>query len=274
MDKASLEAILGRPELPIDSTEAMKELAKYRVLITGGEGSIGRAIQERLPNATITDLKTMDVRNEYDVYHTINGLQPRIIFHLAAHKHAPAGEELPTEVSLTNIIGTANVVQAASKLGAHVVTASTCKAADPETAYGASKLIAEKITLNAGFSVVRLYNVVQTQGNIFEIWSGLPEDQPLPVTNCERFFISLEEAVSLLLTTALSRPGRYTFTHTLPRNMRAIALALHPGRELVSVPPRRGDRLREPRIAKAEDLRATGIPGLGLIRSYHDGGDE
>src|SRR4051812_30487877 len=91
--------------------------------------------------------------------------------HLAAHKFAGMGEELPEEVAHLNIVGTGNVVRAVPK----VVLASTCKAAAPITCYGASKLIAERIVLNAGGTVVRLVNVLGSSGSVTQIWDALPK---------------------------------------------------------------------------------------------------
>ena len=109
-----------------------------------------------------------------------------------------------------NVLGTRNVLAHAPE-GSHVVTASTCKACEPETAYGASKLVAERVTLNAGGSVARFYNVVESSGNVFEIWSELDPSEPLEVTPCRRYFISLAEAVSLVVWTAILPPARYGF---------------------------------------------------------------
>jgi FlaA1/EpsC-like NDP-sugar epimerase len=150
------------------------------------------------------------------------------------------------------------------------VTASTCKSCEPETAYGASKLVAERVTLNAGGSVARFYNVVESSGNVFEIWAQVPADEPLLVTPCRRYFISLAEAVSLVIWTAILPPGRYGFDPGQPREMHDVASDLYPGRQLQSVPPRRGDRIAEPLAARHEQVEQGARPGLLRIVGAHD----
>jgi FlaA1/EpsC-like NDP-sugar epimerase len=117
-----------------------------------------------------------------------------VIYHLAGAKHAPEGEQHPAMVARVNTIGTDNIVRAAC--GAKVILASTCKAGDPETAYGASKLIAERIVLNAGGVVVRFFNVRETAGNVFRLWEQIPFPQPIPYTDCWRYFISSTGALT------------------------------------------------------------------------------
>jgi FlaA1/EpsC-like NDP-sugar epimerase len=168
-----------------------------------------------------------------------------------------------------NGIGTANVVAAARMLGARVVTASTCKACDPETAYGASKLLAERLTLAAGEVVARFYNVVETSGNVFEIWDQLADGDPIPVAACRRYFVSIEEAAALTLWAAVLPPGRYTIDPGEPRWMEEIARDLYPGRAIEQIPPRRGDRVIEPRHAGSERVE----PVAGVVErvwSPHD----
>ena len=124
--------------------------------VTGAAGSVGKALTDRLNelgwNVTPTDL-SMDVRDATLMDQFAGYLQPDVTFHLAGAKHAPDGELDPAGVVATNVDGTRNVLNAKS---GKVVLASTCKAADPETAYGASKLLAERMVLNAGGVVARL----------------------------------------------------------------------------------------------------------------------
>jgi FlaA1/EpsC-like NDP-sugar epimerase len=272
-DVEFVEAVLGRPVRPPELLTVLAQLSSGRVLVTGAHGSIGVAVTEILQGAAIdvlpTDKDDLDVRRARAVSHVLASYRPTVVFHLAGAKHAPEGEVDPLEVMEVNAIGTANVVAAARMLGARVVTASTCKACDPETAYGASKLLAERLTLAQGENVARFYNVVETSGNVFELWGALPEGAPIPVTPCRRYFVSLREAAALTLWAAVLPPGRYTFDPGEPRQMEDIARALYPERELDHVPPRRGDRVAEPRHAQSERLEAV-FGSLERVWSPHD----
>jgi FlaA1/EpsC-like NDP-sugar epimerase len=271
-----LERILGRPERALPLDEPLARLAGRRVLITGAQGSIGSAAAEIL-RGTADVIETdkhvgdpaLDVRVESDVKAVLTEVRPDVILHLAAAKSAPEGERDPMAALEINVIGTRNVLSH-SPDRCHVVTASTCKSCEPETAYGASKLVAERVTLNAGGSVARFYNVVESSGNVFEIWDDVPSGQPLLVTPCRRYFISLAEAVSLVIWTALLPPARYGFDPGKPRQMRDVAADLYPGRALQSVPPRRGDRIAEPLAARHEHVEQDAVPGLLRIVGAHD----
>lgn len=267
-------AALGRPERMAPLGPALAELAGKRILVTGSAGSIGSALLG-LEDLDVqgADLMTgVDVRDAAAVAATMRVQRPDVVIHLAGAKSAPGGESDPWGVAETNVAGTRNVLEAAAAAGARVVTASTCKACDPETAYGASKLIAERMTLNAGGTVARFHNVVETSGNVFELWRETPDDEPLTVTSCSRYFISLAEAVALVLWSAILPAGRYATHPGARRRMYEVAADLYPARRLTQVPPRRGDRLCEPLVASHERWEWV-MPHLPFIRirSSHDG---
>lgn len=227
-------------------------------LVTGARGSVGRRLVRRLQSLGRSvegvDIDEMDVTNAEQVGAVVADTHPRVIFHLAGAKHAFEGELEPARVAEINVLGTRNVLEAAASVGAKVVFSSTCKACDPETGYGASKLLAERLVLNAGGVVVRYYNIPESDGNVFRLWESLPHDEPLPVTDCWRYFISMEQALELTLDAAEMPCGRYIVNPGLPRHMRMIAEDLYPGRKIVEVERRRGDRHREPIKAACEDI--------------------
>ncbi len=269
--------ILGRPVAETFVEDALAKLKGERILVTGANGSIGSVLVPMLrgkgvppENVWSTDLETLDVTDDRLVSPGIEYYKPSLIFHLAADKHAPKGEEEPGNTALINIAGTEFVLEAAARVGAKVVMTSTCKACEPETAYGASKLIAERMVLNAGGTVARLYNVVETQGNVFRLWEALAEDEPLPVMECERYFLSIDEAVALTLWAAVLPSGRYVADPGLARNMVGVALELYPGRQHRLLPRRRGDRAREPLLASHEEIRETDHEWIWQIISHHD----
>ena len=243
----------------LDTAEPLARLAGQRILVTGAAGSIGSALVPVLEDAGIevvaTDIDTMNVEYAEYAQPVVKNTRPDIVFHLAGAKHAPEGEESPQRAMRVNGDGTWNVLRACELYApdARVVLSSTCKACDPETAYGASKLIAERMVLNSGGSVARMHNVTDTSGNVFRLWESLPAGEPLPVVaGCRRYFISLHDAVALHLWAAVLEPGRYAVDPGEPRYMPELAAELYPGREQRFIPPRRGDRIQEPLHADCE----------------------
>lgn len=236
------------------------------VLVTGAGGSVGQALIAKLPEAIATDIAELNITNARAVRHLLLRVKPDVIYHLAGAKHAPEGELDPWHVLEVNAIGTQNILDGAEY--SRVIFASTCKACDPETAYGASKLIAERMVLNAGGVVIRFHNIPESSGNVFRLWESLPPDQPLPVTDCWRYFTPLEKAVELLLAAATLEPGRYCVEPGDPEWIPRVAERLYPGRPRVVIPRRRGDRYREPLHALCEEAIEHG-PWLRIV-SPHD----
>ena len=243
-----------------------------KALVTGAEGSVGTALvptlREQGWTVIATDIDTMNVTKPAVVRRAIAESRPDVIFHLAAYKHAPAAETMPAGVAIVNVLGTENVTSIGSRYGAKIVLASTCKAADPETVYGASKLIAERIVLNAGGVVVRYFNARDTGGNVFRLWEQVSPDEPIEWTDCWRYFISLEQAVTLTIRAASFPSGRYSLDPGPARHMKTEARDLYPERVLRKIPRRRGDRYREPLMAQSE--RCEPRDGYLTIYSPHD----
>lgn len=235
-----------------------------KILVTGGNGFIGRHVQALLARrgyrpvvfdlpASVLDRDTLEqAAADCDA-----------CIHLAAHKYATLGEEQPADVADVNITGTRNVVDA---FGSRVVLASTCKAADPMTCYGASKLIAERIVLNAGGRAVRLVNVLGSTGSVVDLWSRVPAGEPLPVADCDRMWITPALAARLFVD-ALSWPaGRYAPDAGHASPVADIARSIHPGRGITLIPPRRGDRPVERLVAEYERAESWRD---GVLRIHH-----
>lgn len=235
------------------------------ILITGANGSIGRKLHEALPDAVGIDVAQWDIRFPRGGW--VDIAKPDLVYHLAASKDAPEGEIDPRDVLLTNAYGTMNVMDRWPE--AKIVLASTCKACDPETAYGASKLIAERMVLNAGGWVARFHNVQDTQGNVFQTWRET--DGPINYTDCWRYFITAQDAVDLLLEIPNHPPGRYLRHPGNIWHMGSVASQLYPDRLLNEIPARRGDRVREPLVAQNEVLVPTSGPSwLYRVENSHD----
>jgi FlaA1/EpsC-like NDP-sugar epimerase len=273
-DPPALESVLGRPEHRIPVDEPLQVLRTQRIAVTGASGSIGQVLVPLLEASGIEtfgmDIESADVREELDLVLVAGSSRFDVLVHLAGTKDAPEGELDPWRVCETNVLGTRNVIEAFP--GAKVVLASTCKAADPETAYGASKLLAERMVLNAGGVVARLFNVVETAGNVFEQWAALPEPEPLPVAKCSRFFITLREALALLLWATILPTRRYGVAPGPRRRMEDVAKALYPRRPQRIIEPRRGDRRDEPVHGGSEHIGPAPVEHLVEISSPHDPG--
>lgn len=126
-----------------------------------------------------------------------------ILYHAAAMKHVIMCEETPFESVMTNVIGTQNVIDTAVKQDVlKAITISTDKAFLPTTAMGATKLLAERITLNAGYSCVRFGNVANSRGSVIPVYvEDLLNDNPLYVSNPDvtRFIMRISDAVRLII---------------------------------------------------------------------------
>ncbi|MBI2102587.1 aminotransferase class V-fold PLP-dependent enzyme [Candidatus Woesearchaeota archaeon] len=290
MDKEKVELVLGRKEYNELVLLDINSLKNERILITGANGSIGTSLLKRLQGFNIlsqdakidflsTDIEGnhtyMNVTDFNNVFAVVNKYHPTIIVNIAGAKHAPEGEHETWKTLSINTIGTKNLIDCAPK-DCRIILASTCKSANPEIVYGASKLIAERMTLNSGGSVARYFNVVESSGNVFEIWRSLPENEPIRVApTCQRHFISLDEAAGLILYTMMAKPGRYIVNSGHLLKMGDVAERLYPHREKIIISPRRGDRLTEKFLASSEDIESYHL-GTSVIKvkNIHDKGSD
>ena len=230
--------------------------SKYKnksILVTGSSGSIGRQIVRKLRKYT-NHIMEADIELDITKSSNIAKLKKKVFdfaFHLAADKRADYAELNPSKVALLNVLTTSNI----SKLNIKkIVLGSTCKAANPITSYGASKLICERITLNQGGNVARFVNVFDTSSSVTKIWSKINIQKKIPVTNCKRYFITLAEAVDLLLFTALMPTGRYSYRNLKKYHMKTIAKRIYPKRKFSTLKLRFGDRPVETLIGKSEKI--------------------
>ena len=280
MNKKDLIKVLNRPEheklisLGPDSIQRTE-----RILITGANGSIGTKLIEKLKDKDIEYLATdiegshsyLDITDFNNVFSTINKFKPTIIINAAGAKHAPLGEKETWKTLSINTLGTKNIIDCAPT-DCKVILTSTCKSANPEIVYGASKLIAERMVLNSGGTVARYFNVVETSGNVFEIWDNVPETEPILLApTCERHFISLDEAIGLLFYCMNSEPGRYIVNSGHLLKMGDVASRLYPNRKKIIIEPRRGDRLTEKFLSTSESVGKYNLDNSVIkIDSIHD----
>lgn len=255
--------LLRREHVRVNDEVVGAALEGKRVLVTGAGGSIGRELCRQIARRNPAQLVLLghgensifevllelqqdyphhifspviaDVRNAERLASVFQQHQPQIVFHAAAHKHVPLMEANIVEAVTNNIIGTGNVVQAA--LDANVerfVMISTDKAVRPASIYGATKRLAEMIVLDAArkanraFSVVRFGNVLGSRGSIIPIFKGqIANGGPVTITHPDmyRFFMTIPEAVYLVLQAASMENGGETFVLNMGQPVRILDLA-------------------------------------------------
>ena len=297
---------LERPRLPAPSSKALADLASQPILITGAGGSIGSALARRLAAANPRALILLDsdesslnhlrqsVRNisRTESIHTVLGdvrnaalldaifaaHSPRIVFHAAALKHVPLLEEQPLAAISTNIFGTLALARAASVHNGRIVLLSTDKAVSPASVLGATKRAAERIVLSGGHIALRLGNVLATRGSVAEVFARqLANGTPLTITSpsAHRYFLTIEEAVDLLLLTATETDlpsllvPNFTRQHLITDLARYMAQSLGSERNFTMqfAHLRPGDKESELLWSPAETAIPSHVPGLLRITS-------
>lgn len=239
-DQISYKSLLQRPQVHLDYAALNAFYAGKRILITGGGGSIGSEIARqalRLGAAHVTLIDHSELAL-YDVEQSLNlefgkppvslilcsirrkarleaifvAQKPDVIFHAAALKHVPMVEINPSEGVLTNVMGTQYVIDAAQAANVkQLVLISSDKAVAPASMMGATKRLAEHLIssqmghLNQA-CVVRFGNVLGSTGSVVPLFRAqIDRGGPITLTDpkVERFFMTIFEAVQLVMTAAM-----------------------------------------------------------------------
>jgi len=230
-----------------------------KILVTGGVGSIGSQLVKNLLPADPASIRVFDnnetglfeieqelntpkvriligdVRDKDRVNMAMDGID--IVFHASALKHVPLCEYNPFEAVKTNVIGTQNVLEAALKNQVEkVINISTDKAVNPSNVMGATKLLAERLTISANyykgnkrtiFSSVRFGNVLNSRGSVIPLFKNqIQKGNCVTITDMEmnRFFMDIPSAVKLILTAGQVSQGSEIFILKMPV-LRIIDLA-------------------------------------------------
>lgn len=299
------EDLLGRDSVIIKNPELHDFIHDKKVMVTGGGGSIGSELCRQIaanepkeliivdiyenstyeleveleryyPNAKI-EVLIASVR-DYDRLDSIFAkYRPDVVYHAAAHKHVPLMETSPNEAIKNNCLGTLNLVKLADNYGVkRFVMISTDKAVRPTNVMGATKRICEMIiqTYNnrsdTEFVAVRFGNVLGSNGSVIPLFlKQIEEGGPITLThrNITRYFMTIPEAVSLVLTAGLMAKGGEIFVLDMGEPVKIYDLACNLIRmkglkpeedikiEVVGLRP--GEKLYEELLMDEEGLQET-----------------
>ena len=258
-----IEDLLGREPIKMNLDDMNGIIKNKIIMVTGGGGSIGselcRQIVKYEPKQLVLidiyennaydiqqeikrhfpeiDLKVLiaSVRDEHKMDKIFEQYKPEIVFHAAAHKHVPLMEDSPCEAIKNNVFGTQNVVNLSDKYNVKkFVLISTDKAVNPTNIMGATKRCCEMIvqtknkTSKTEFVAVRFGNVLGSNGSVVPLFKKqIEEGGPVTVTHEEvtRFFMTIPEAVSLVLQASAMAKGGEIFVLDMGEPVKIIDLA-------------------------------------------------
>ena len=272
----------------------MLDLTGKSILITGGTGSLGKALTARIlrewpgirrlvifsrdeqkqfqmaqeyPFQQYPQLRFFigDVRDFDRIKRALRGVD--YVIHAAAMKHVPIAEYNPMECVKTNIMGAENVINAALEMEVeHVVALSTDKAAAPINLYGATKLASDTLFVAANnirganpikFSVVRYGNVMGSNGSVIPFFINHRKNGFLPITDpsMTRFNISLDGGVDMVLYALEHAWGGEIFVPKIPSyRILDVAEAIAPELEHREVGIRPGEKIHEEMITSSDSF--------------------
>jgi len=268
------------------------------ILITGGTGSLGKAITKKIlknyphtriviysrdeqkqfvmaqefPKEKYPKLRFFigDVRDYDRLKRALNGVD--YVIHAAAMKHVHIAEYNPDECIKTNVGGAENLVQACLETNVkRVVALSTDKACAPINLYGATKLTSDKLFIAANnfsgghdikFSVVRYGNVMGSNGSVIPFFNKKKDTGVLPITNpnMTRFNITLSEGVDIVLHALENAWGGELFVPKIPSyKITDVADAIGPNCKKEIVGIRPGEKIHEEMITSSDSYNSYDI---------------
>ena len=259
-----IQDLLGREPVVISMDAVRHLIAGRTVMVTGAGGSIGSELcrqcasfgpaklllversepqlfaieQELLATADRACVVPLigDITREERMREIFNAHRPDVIFHAAAHKHVPMMEAQPGEAIRNNVFGSAQLIDLAVEMGVErFVLISTDKAVNPSSVMGATKRLAECYVQSRAAQTpatklmgVRFGNVLGSSGSVVPIFTRqIAEGGPVTVTDPEmtRFFMTIPEAVTLVLQSAALGEGGEIFVLDMGQPVRILDLA-------------------------------------------------
>ena len=260
--------------------------SKKTVAITGGTGSLGRALSRRLLQEDIRALRVIsrdefkgatylreftdprakyligDVRDKDRLRLAFAGVD--VVIHAAAYKRVEFGESDPLDFIKTNVGGAENVITAARECGvARCLLVSTDKAAAPHTLYGGTKMLAERLFVAANvytpngtiYAACRYGNVAGSRGSLIPLLMEQRESGVVTITNSRmsRFYMRMSEAVELVVSTVETmRPSEIHVPKIPSVWVRDVVEAVAPGCEVRVVGIRAAEKLHETLVTQDE----------------------
>ena len=303
--EVNYEDLLGRDSVEIKNPKLHDYVAGKTVMVTGGGGSIGSELCRqiiandpgRLIIFDIYENTTYELERELRNYYPQGNIEvligsvrdydrldavfkmyrPDVVYHAAAHKHVPLMETSPNEAIKNNCLGTLNLVKLSDRYEVkRFVMISTDKAVNPTNIMGATKRICEMIIQTydrrskTEFVAVRFGNVLGSNGSVIPLFlKQIEAGGPVTLTHREitRFFMTIPEAVSLVLTAGLMAKGGEIFVLDMGEPVKIYDLACsliqmkgyEPGKdikiEVVGLRP--GEKLYEELLMEEEGLQGT-----------------
>lgn len=259
--EVSLEDLLGREPVKLDSEAIADYITGRSVLVTGAGGSIGSELcrqiirfsparlvlvgkgensifgiqQELQARGYAVDSIIADVRDENRMAAVFEQYQPEVVFHAAAHKHVPLMEANVAEAIANNVFGTRVVAQLSDSYAVETfVLVSSDKAVNPTSVMGTTKRCAEIVVQDIAtrsktkFVAVRFGNVLASRGSVIPLWrQQIAQGGPVTVTHPEatRYFMLIPEAVQLILEAGALGKGGEIFVLDMGQPVKILDLA-------------------------------------------------
>lgn len=269
-------------------TELCRQIAHWQparmILLGHGENSIFETyleLKQNYPDISL-DAAIADIRDLERMKQEISRNKPHVIFHAAAHKHVPLMEHNVEDCILNNVQGTRNIIACCELYKVdRLVLISTDKAIRPVSVMGATKRLAEMMVLDAGqqndkhYSVVRFGNVLGSRGSVVPLFKRqIAQGGPVTVTDpkMKRYFMTIPEAVHLVLQAAAMGKGGETFVLNMGEQIRIVDLAedlirlsgLEPHKdiEIVYTGIRKGEKLSEDLWNEGREFKQTAHPDI------------
>jgi UDP-N-acetylglucosamine 4,6-dehydratase len=304
--ESALAGAVSLSDVRFISEIASMNWSEQVILVTGGTGSFGRKfvelmLREYRPQKLIIfsrdelkqhDMRVSgfdhpslryfigDVRDAQRLERAFSGVT--VVIHAAALKQVPACEYNPFEAIQTNIMGGRNVIDAAINCGVRrIVALSTDKAVNPINLYGATKLCAEKMFIQANaysgaqdtrFSCVRYGNVLGSRGSVIPVFREQSKRGKITITDprMTRFWITLEQGVRLVIRGIEQMHGGEIFVPKIPSmNLMEMAGVIAPGCDVEAIGIRPGEKLHEVLISEDEARQAIETEDMYVIQPAH-----